>query len=514
MQQGQYNYYAHLHQPPFQNPNPTDPSIASAPPISPSYASSGFPDNYASGYPQNYDPAPADPAGNPSRLDSMNQFQQVNSYPHQPALQHTHNYSFGQQDSTAAGGPHSFDPYPSSYAQIGGSVFMPNYGSSQEYSGAGGVGRSYDSNYSSQYDNSRVYAYNGGRTEAYDTQGRGGSSTSVAFDDYGRPINLSPERSNGGGARTLGDIMKAAPKADDHAQTALSKGAQKFRVTLLAESGGQTSMDVLCQVGLDGIRMLDPTTSRVLRVYPLETVAKWEVLDSNIFAFWSQSSTDFESRRIRLKSNSYTTNTILDAVTASAFQFKEMAPLTKSADMSKMSEQAMEKKKGLVDWMNLVRLKNEEKDYWVPDEAVSKCMACGTDFGAFVRKHHCRNCGDIFCDKCSQGRIALTADEEALPVRVCDRCMAEVTQRLSNGPNTGDKVSDARSHEDLMKELQEEMDRKRQASSGSKAAAVVTNLREVACPTCTVHLKVELPVSGSKTVKCNVCQHLFLVNAA
>ncbi|RVW42479.1 Protein FREE1 [Vitis vinifera] len=59
----------------------------------------------------------------------------------------------------------------------------------------------------------------------------------------------------------------------------------------------------------------------------------------------------------------------------------------------------------------------------VPDEAVTKCTACGTDFGAFVRRHHCRNCGDIFCDKCTHGRIALTADESAQPVRVCDRCM-------------------------------------------------------------------------------------------
>lgn len=38
-------------------------------------------------------------------------------------------------------------------------------------------------------------------------------------------------------------------------------------------------------------------------------------------------------------------------------------------------------------------------------------------------QHHCRNCGDIFCDKCTQGRVALTADEDAQPVRVCDRCM-------------------------------------------------------------------------------------------
>lgn len=41
-------------------------------------------------------------------------------------------------------------------------------------------------------------------------------------------------------------------------------------------------------------------------------------------------------------------------------------------------------------------------------------------------QHHCRNCGDIFCDKCTHGRIALTADENAPQVRVCDRCMVYI----------------------------------------------------------------------------------------
>ena len=108
------------------------------------------------------------------------------------------------------------------------------------------------------------------------------------------------------------------------------------------------------QVGLDGIRMLDPNTSRTLRIYPLETVTRWDVskqalvpilaqnlyyscsflvicltksctlfiqvLDSSVFAFWSKSSVDHEARRIRLKSSSYTTNTILDTVTAASVQ--------------------------------------------------------------------------------------------------------------------------------------------------------------------------------------------------
>lgn len=212
-------------------------------------------------------------------------------------------------------------------------------------------------------------------------------------------------------------------------------------------------MDVLCQIGLDGIRMLDPSTSRTLRIYPLETVTRFEVFDLSTFAFWSKSSVDIEPRRIRLQSNSYTTNTILD-------------------------------------------------------------IACATDFNAFVRRHHCRNCGDIFCDKCTHGRIALTADENAQRVRVCDRCMVEVTQRLSNAKEAASKSVGLQSHEDLAKKLQEEMERNRKPSSGFRSdGSSGRRMKEVACPTCTVHLQVQVPSSGSETIECGVCQHPFLVTA-
>ncbi|EXC04220.1 Arrestin domain-containing protein A [Morus notabilis] len=190
-----------------------------------------------------------------------------------------------------------------------------------------------------------------------------------------------------------------------------------------------------------------------------------------------------------------------------------MGGSSRPSESFKTNEQSAEKKKGFADWMNLIKPANEEKDHWVPDEAVSKCTACGTDFGAFLRKHHCRNCGDIFCDKCTSGRIALTADENAQPVRVCDRCMAEVTQRLSNAKEAANKPAGLQSHEDLARKLQEEMEKNRKSSSGSKSDGSGRRMREVACPICTVHLQVQVPSSGSETIECGVCQHPFLVSA-
>jgi exonuclease VII small subunit len=37
---------------------------------------------------------------------------------------------------------------------------------------------------------------------------------------------------------------------------------------------------------------------------------------------------------------------------------------------------------------------------WIPDEAVRQCNRCQMAFGIMRRKHHCRRCGHVFCDKC------------------------------------------------------------------------------------------------------------------
>ncbi|KAL5200650.1 hypothetical protein ABZP36_021853 [Zizania latifolia] len=361
-----------------------------------------------------------------------------------------------------------------------------------------------------------VYAYNGGDApEPYGARGTAPRSSSPLFDDYGRSIGLTKERGGGGGSSPSPKVVRAVPKVETSED--VRGGVQKFRVKLLPEGAG-SPMDVLCQVGLDGIRMLDPNTSRTLRIYPLETVTRWDVLDSCIFAFWSKSSVDIEARRIRLKSSSYTTNTILDTVTAASVQFKEMggssiSRSTTIADAAKLSEQQNEGRKNFLDWRNLMKPMNEEKDHWVPDEAVSKCTSCTSDFSAFNRRHHCRNCGDIFCDKCTQGRTPLTTDADAQPVRVCDRCMAEVSQRLNNAREAANRPI-VHSHEDLAKKLKEAMDINKKSSSGSRSSdGSGRRMREVACPICTVHLQVQVPTSGSETIECGVCQHPFLVSA-
>lgn len=431
-----YQYYqSHLQNP---NPNPnstsnnpiTDPSnfnptpppvtYASAPPVSSTYDYSHY--YYYSSNPDNPNPQP---------------------------------YSVPQPYNHT-----QFDPAPPNY-DYPNSSYDPNWTTSSSYHSYDRSNQT-DGNYGGFREDVHgdgIYAYNGANSklEPYGTRGsrQPESSSGLTFDDYGRPINVATGGEQSGLGTLNSKVVQAAPKID--MKQDVNSGVQKFRVRLLSEGGGggggERDMDVLCQIGLDGIRILDAATIRTLKIYPLKTVTRWEVLDSTIFAFWAKSSVDIEARRIRLKSTSYTTNNILYTVAAATIQLKEMGGSDKPSDPLR-AEQLSEKKKGFADWMNLMKPGNEEKDHWVPDEATTKCTACRADFGAFLRRHHCRNCGDIFCDKCTQGRITLAADDHGQPVRVCDQCMAEVTQRLTNAMETTIKVSGLQSHEDLAKKLQ------------------------------------------------------------
>ncbi|KAH7027248.1 uncharacterized protein B0I36DRAFT_364481 [Microdochium trichocladiopsis] len=44
---------------------------------------------------------------------------------------------------------------------------------------------------------------------------------------------------------------------------------------------------------------------------------------------------------------------------------------------------------------------------WQPDAEVTLCPICSTQFGIFVRKHHCRKCGRVVCNACSPHRIVI-----------------------------------------------------------------------------------------------------------
>ncbi|KPA86405.1 hypothetical protein ABB37_00584 [Leptomonas pyrrhocoris] len=64
----------------------------------------------------------------------------------------------------------------------------------------------------------------------------------------------------------------------------------------------------------------------------------------------------------------------------------------------------------------------QSKAYWQDDEEVAECNGCGRAFTATLRRHHCRNCGYVFCGDCSRHRASIPMRGIATPERVCDAC--------------------------------------------------------------------------------------------
>merc|ERR1712226_1543710 len=78
---------------------------------------------------------------------------------------------------------------------------------------------------------------------------------------------------------------------------------------------------------------------------------------------------------------------------------------------------------------------------WVPDEDVTACMGCRDSFTLLRRRHHCRNCGQVYCGRCSSQSTPLPQYRLDRPVRVCNRCFVMIgnqntTDVYSTSPRT------------------------------------------------------------------------------
>jgi hypothetical protein len=51
---------------------------------------------------------------------------------------------------------------------------------------------------------------------------------------------------------------------------------------------------------------------------------------------------------------------------------------------------------------------------WEHDDHVATCKLCTKDFSVARRKHHCRRCGKIFCNECSDNKMALPSSHKVI----------------------------------------------------------------------------------------------------
>lgn len=84
---------------------------------------------------------------------------------------------------------------------------------------------------------------------------------------------------------------------------------------------------------------------------------------------------------------------------------------------------------------------------WLMDTASQQCMACHKPFDIIDRKHHCRNCGRIFCASCSNQSYHRVHDSKGENVRVCSKCYESMLARTQGTPTaTNSGTSTPHSH--------------------------------------------------------------------
>ncbi|OAX85548.1 hypothetical protein ACJ72_00086 [Emergomyces africanus] len=128
------------------------------------------------------------------------------------------------------------------------------------------------------------------------------------------------------------------------------------------------------------------------------------------------------------------------------------------------------------------------REHWKADSASPSCDSptCRTSFGLFLRRHHCRHCGHVFCSSHTPHMIPLDQNArfhpDGIPSRACDLCW--------NAYNHWDQARTTRLNEiqqDLVASVDDMQDRNSSTSrtmiaNGSDYATTTTAARDGSLP--------------------------------
>jgi hypothetical protein len=78
-----------------------------------------------------------------------------------------------------------------------------------------------------------------------------------------------------------------------------------------------------------------------------------------------------------------------------------------------------------------------------PDDIAMRCYGCKSDFGFFVRKHHCKACGRLHCSSCLSYYAPITESGDTSQQKMCLPCFEVRSQCFDRVIIVSPKVYDA-----------------------------------------------------------------------
>ncbi|KAJ5991709.1 Zinc finger FYVE-like protein [Penicillium sp. IBT 35674x] len=122
------------------------------------------------------------------------------------------------------------------------------------------------------------------------------------------------------------------------------------------------------------------------------------------------------------------------------------------------------------------------REHWKADSASPNCDSptCRSSFGIFLRRHHCRHCGHVFCSSHTPHIVPLDQDArfhpEGVPSRACDLCWS-AHQRWEE--TRTDRLNKIQNNMDA-KSIDEDATQDLENSQESGRAALQANLGQTA----------------------------------
>jgi ankyrin repeat protein len=163
----------------------------------------------------------------------------------------------------------------------------------------------------------------------------------------------------------------------------------------------------------------DINAGTTINTTSLHSVVKWGNIEAVKFMLENRANPNIETKKKELPID-FAKDTemihLLDGVT------KPREKPSPAADTSKPSESTAEGGSKTAEELRATY----SYDNWMPDSKAKDCIECGKSFSVINRKHHCRNCGLIFCDKCSSNRVKIPSKGFNSAVRVCPPCKREL----------------------------------------------------------------------------------------